>query len=203
MPNTLTEEQKASRRASKARYREANREKLRAASVEYKRVNRERILAEKAAYYAANKEKAAAYKAKYQVDKQDAIKARNADYREANREQIREYNAVYREANKDRIAIYNRSWSKNNPEKANHITARRRSQKLRATVAWGDSFAIAEVYHLAELRKRICGGQWNVDHIVPLQSKLVCGLHCEFNLRVIPRRENISKSNRTWPDMPC
>lgn len=41
----------------------------------------------------------------------------------------------------------------------------------------------------------------HVDHIVPLQSNWVCGLHCEANLRVIPGAENESKRNFWWPQM--
>ena len=35
-----------------------------------------------------------------------------------------------------------------------------------------------------------------VDHVVPLQSKFVCGLHCEANLQVITKSKNASKCNR-------
>lgn len=43
---------------------------------------------------------------------------------------------------------------------------------------------------------------WEVDHIVPLNNDLVCGLHCEANLQVIPAIANLSKNNSWWPDMP-
>jgi 5-methylcytosine-specific restriction endonuclease McrA len=42
-----------------------------------------------------------------------------------------------------------------------------------------------------------------VDHIVPLKSPLVCGLHVEHNLQVIPATQNRRKHNRVWPDMPA
>jgi hypothetical protein len=42
----------------------------------------------------------------------------------------------------------------------------------------------------------------HVDHIVPLVSKFVCGLHCEANLQLLPGPENQRKGNRVWPDMP-
>jgi hypothetical protein len=73
---------------------------------------------------------------------------------------------------------------------------------LKATPAWANKFFITEAYHLAKLREKICGGKWHVDHIVPLKSAIVCGLHVENNLRVIPGAENSVKGNRHWPDMP-
>ncbi len=81
------------------------------------------------------------------------------------------------------------------------MVARRTAQKLLAVPAWANKFFISEAYHLAKLRTEITGFKWHVDHIVPLQSDLVCGLHVEHNLRVIPARDNLTKNNRWWPDM--
>ena len=41
-----------------------------------------------------------------------------------------------------------------------------------------------------------------VDHVVPINSDLVCGLHCMDNFQLLTRSENASKGNRYWPDMP-
>lgn len=80
--------------------------------------------------------------------------------------------------------------------------AKRKAAKIQATPAWSNDFFIGEIYELAKLRERMVGGRWHVDHIVPLQSVIVCGLHVESNLQVIPGPRNESKGNRHWPDMP-
>jgi len=78
---------------------------------------------------------------------------------------------------------------------------RRRAEKL-ATPAWIDRKAVAARFVEAQYRTAKTGLLYSVDHIVPLRHPLVCGLHVQGNLRVIPLDENTRKSNLTWPDMP-
>lgn len=78
----------------------------------------------------------------------------------------------------------------------------RRSMIKRATPAWANSFFMQEALRLARLRTKMFGFKWSVDHIVPIQSQIVCGLHVQNNLQVIPLRDNILKRSHMWPDMP-
>lgn len=80
--------------------------------------------------------------------------------------------------------------------------AQRRSKLRQATPSWASCALILGFYEEAAIMSQTTGIVHHVDHIVPLTSKYVCGLHCEANLRVLPGAENISKSNRKWPDMP-
>lgn len=50
------------------------------------------------------------------------------------------------------------------------------------------------------IKSRFLG--FEVDHIVPITSDIVCGLHCVDNFQLLTRQENASKSNKHWPDMP-
>lgn len=79
---------------------------------------------------------------------------------------------------------------------------KRKINLAKATPSWKNDFFISEIYDLAELRTDITGVEWHVDHVVPLCSDYVCGLHCEQNMDVIIGVENSRKSNLWWPDMP-
>lgn len=91
---------------------------------------------------------------------------------------------------------------KQNPAKFSARAMLRVALKKRSTPAWADLVAILAVYEQAARMKSETGQKFHVDHIVPLQSDLVCGLHVHWNLQVLPAAENISKGNRVWPDMP-
>lgn len=108
----------------------------------------------------------------------------------------------WRAQNKEKLAVYFREYNKANRGKRNNIRTKRRATKLNATPSWAKAEAIEWFYRRAKQLEQQLGTKFHVDHIVPLVHPLVCGLHCEHNLRVIPAGKNLSKGNHFWPDMP-
>lgn len=75
---------------------------------------------------------------------------------------------------------------------------RRRAKNLRTT-KWADKKAIADIYAEAKRFSIETGIKHHVDHEIPLQGKLVSGLHVPANLRIIPASKNFKKLNRYTP----
>lgn len=191
------------RRASVKKWQQANPEKVRARNVRdyYSAPDKHRERAK--AWRIANPDKVRANQAAWRSANPDKIKASNQrSYAKADKAKLRAAGKEWQNANRDKVRQSVRKWNNSNTEVRNEIHAKRRFTKFNATPAWANRFFIQEAYRLAKRREKVCGGKWHVDHIVPLQSKLVCGLHVEHNLRVIRGAENVSKSNRHWPDMP-
>jgi hypothetical protein len=129
-------------------------------------------------------------------------------WKKRNREHIKEYKRSLYVAHprppKDPTAPKRakKAWKRRNPSRVIADRARRRAKECRATPTWANEFFMREAYELARRRSKIFGFKWHVDHVVPLRSSMVCGLHVHFNLRVISGRENQRKGNRLWPNMP-
>jgi hypothetical protein len=104
-------------------------------------------------------------------------------------------------------------WVKNNPEKYK-VNAKRcyektklkrfayqalaRAKRRNAVPKWFDSIKedVQKIYIEARTKTLETGIPHEVDHIIPLVSNYVCGLHVPNNLRVITRYENRSKQNK-------
>jgi hypothetical protein len=123
-------------------------------------------------------------------------------YGQKNAARIKIKTQRWNKAHPDRKAVHTAKWARNNPEKRAATLAARNARKLQATPGWANQGYIEDVYRKAAIFTTRDGTPWHVDHIVPLKSKLVCGLHCEDNLQAILGVENITKGNRSWPDMP-
>ena len=123
-------------------------------------------------------------------------------YRDLNKEKEKERARKYRESHKNEALEYRRKYREINREKLNLWDANRAAREKKATPKWANSFYIAEAYSLRIIREFMTNKKWHVDHIVPISSDIVCGLHVEQNLQVIPASLNQRKSNRYWPDMP-
>jgi len=114
-----------------------------------------------------------------------------------NFESFRQYRDKWRKENKDRLVELARMDRARNPGRYREYKAKRRAALLRAIPPWANLDEIRQLYEEAAKMSEV-----HVDHIVPLISPIVCGLHCSANLQIIGASENCSKGNRIWPDMP-
>ncbi len=150
----------------------------------------------------------------------ECLKVEWAKGNEARAEYFREYNkredvkdrknAWYQENREAVIAAastrpqhvkreYQNAWKERNIVWVRADTKSRRRKHREATPKWlttAQKAAMREIYKMAITMTQTTGEQYVVDHIVPLRSHEVCGLHVPWNLRVITQEENLKKSNK-------
>lgn len=135
----------------------------------------------------------------YERNKELAI-SRALKWQKDNIERKREINTLWREENREQHNSTNREWGlKNKPLKAS-LQAKRRAAQLQRTPAWltsEDHILMADYYQMAKELELIFPWKQHVDHILPLQGKLVSGLHTPLNLQILSEASNLQKSNKT------
>lgn len=154
---------------------------------QWKKNNPSKVSLSNKDWRAKNPEKSKAIRKAWRDKNISYVLAHAADYREQNKEKLTEGQKAYYLSNKDKY--YERA-------------AKRRLEVRQATPSWADVSDMRCFYEAAFAFKLLTGQQYEVDHIVPISSKKVCGLHVSSNLRVVAEKENRKKGNRYWPDMP-
>jgi hypothetical protein len=149
-------------------------------SAAWKRNNPEKHAAQHRAWAKANPEQARELKSAEQKRNRASANARNQRYAATHREHLRAKNAA---------------WSAANHGKRNATAAKYRAAQLQATPPWADHDLIEDIYTLAAIYREHAGMEVDVDHIVPLQGKHVCGLHVPSNLQLLGSLANKAKSN--------
>lgn len=77
-------------------------------------------------------------------------------------------------------------------QESTYLGSLARAKNYNALPKWADLREIRRIY-LA------CPQGMAVDHIAPLQGRLICGLHIPCNLQYLPKRLNSIKSNNFNP----
>ena len=130
--------------------------------------------------------------------KKDEWRAKNLEHHnqkgrawaKANKEKRSQVSKEYKATNKEKCVALEKAWKQQNKERVNLSTAVRRKRVRQATPAWSDKKAIKSIY-LEAIKNKL-----EVDHIIPLQGKMVSGLHVPSNLRLVTKSENSSKGNK-------
>lgn len=183
---TYADYRKAKQREARKAWKQRNQEKYRASEYERRRERYATDVEYKAKVNASN---VAIYRSN-----PEPAKERSRNHRSANKVAWKEYDKTYYQINKPAIQEYKSQWAKANAADVNRRNAARRAVCSKATPAWANKSDIADAY--AEARHM----QMHVDHIVPLNHPLVCGLHVWDNLQLLTPIENLRKSNRFDPE---
>jgi hypothetical protein len=107
-----------------------------------------------------------------------------------NRDIFTQYSVKYRNTPKGKATV--ERYKITGAPRKRATKARRRAREIDAYPSWASFEKILDIY-------LNCPNGYEVDHIIPLQGKLVCGLHVENNLQYLTRKENTSKGNRFIP----
>jgi hypothetical protein len=177
----------------------ANPEYEKARHAKYSKENREKLTIKMRMWRENNPEKVKETTKRGYLKNKEIENERSREYYNAHKKEISARAKSYKLDNKEHLKRYNTEYVDKNRSKINARNKRNVAEKLKATVKWADLDKIREIYIECARLSKETGITHHVDHIVPLRSKHVCGLHVEHNLQILTGAENLLKSNTFQP----
>jgi hypothetical protein len=150
----------------------------------WKLSNRDKLKKNQQRYCNKNKEKVKEQKKRYLINNCEKRKESVRKYYLKNKSAISEKERKLRHKNLDRYRAY---------------CSLRRSIKIKATPVWitkEQLKLINNIYKEARNLELKMNEKFHVDHIVPLNSDIVCGLHVPWNLQILKASDNMKKGNK-------
>lgn len=144
----------------------------------------EEIAEKKREYYQKTREEAIARSRARYAEKRNEVLAKQRQYNQKNSEHIKARSKAYIAARPDLLA------------RMHAIRIRAEQQAIAGWDSELTELVAGEAARLCRLRSQLLGGDWHIDHQIPLQGRLVSGLHVWNNLAVVPASFNRSKKNK-------
>jgi len=106
---------------------------------------------------------------------------------EGKKQKLQESKEYYYRNQENRLSYMRKYYNDHSAEQNARVRFRKLKQK-KATPLWADFEIIKLFYKESKRLTEETGVLFEVDHIIPLQSNLVCGLHVHNNLQIISKR---------------
>lgn len=184
-----------------ARSKAKDPERVKRVNKAYYEANKDRISEVAKVYAANNREAINAYRKEWKAnsmtpEQKAKYAATDAAYAKKNRERIGKNLTAWREKNAEKYKKQNSEYYQANRAQFVENLATRRARMRNATPPWTSialKSEIRSVYIEAKKLESETGIRYDVDHIVPIGARNVCGLHVPWNLRPLPKEENFRR----------
>ena len=140
-----------------------------------------------------NRDKTRAAQKRYYDKNKESCNAKVKECREKNQEYYTAKSTEWRTTNPDKISTVRKRYYEKNSAK-DIARVRRRQGRIKHCEIFMNAGELAEIQGMYDFCRIFKG--FEVDHIIPLNGKLISGLHILANLQVLPIHENRSKQNK-------
>ena len=146
------------------------------------------LKAKQHATYLKHRDKIIVRVRKYEQENKEKVRACHNAYAKLHRLEFRERHNRWVKANPERNKVQKNAWAHKNTKHLLALNRKRWAAKINRTPPFGQD-GITNFY-------KNCPFGMQVDHVIPLQGKLVSGLHVVWNLQYLTPAQNMSKGNK-------